>query len=384
MGKFPPHTKWDIFCSVIDNYGDIGVCWRLARQLAHEQNQCVRLWVDDLYSFQKLCPVINPQLTEQTIAAIEIRQWHKQWQSIEPADIVIEAFACNIPTAYQQAMQTANKAILWLNLEYLTYEKWSIDFHALPSPQTNQLNKYFFFTGLEETGSVIRESHLLEQAEHFQNNPHLQQQFLSQLGVTKQPDHYLMLLFSYANHGLAEWLDTLQKSDKPYQLLIPQTPLLNNLADYLNIDRSLLIAGYQYQQDALSIQIIPFVTQQDFDKLLWCTDYNLIRGEDSFVRAQYAGKPMLWHIYPQQENAHLTKLQAFLDYYLTDLSAEAQQATIDWWFAWNNQQNLTDSWLNYQQHLPQLEKQAINWAKKQKTVTDLITKLAKLYKNWLS
>lgn len=384
MDKFPTNTKWDIFCSVIDNYGDIGVCWRLARQLTHEQNQQVRLWVDNLNSFQKLCHLINPQLTEQTIADVEIRYWSNQWQSVEPADIVIEAFACNIPTAYQQAMQTANKAILWLNLEYLTYEKWSIDFHVLPSLQSNNLNKYFFFTGLEETGGIIRERNLLEQAEYFQNNPNHQQQFLNQLGVIKQPDHYLILLFSYANHALSEWLDTLQNGNKQYHLLIPQTPLLNNLADYLNIDSSLLVAGYQYHKGSLTIQIIPFVNQQDFDKLLWCTDYNLIRGEDSFVRAQYAGKPMLWHIYPQQDNAHLTKLLAFLDYYLTDLSDNEKQATIDWWLAWNKQQNLADNWLNYQQYLPKLQKHAVNWVKKQKTVTDLITKLAKLYKNWLS
>ena len=26
-------VTWDIFCSVVDNFGDIGVTWRLARQL---------------------------------------------------------------------------------------------------------------------------------------------------------------------------------------------------------------------------------------------------------------------------------------------------------------------------------------------------------------
>ena len=42
---------WDIFCTVIDNYGDIGICWRLARQLRVDDGQRVRLWVDDLTSF---------------------------------------------------------------------------------------------------------------------------------------------------------------------------------------------------------------------------------------------------------------------------------------------------------------------------------------------
>ena len=51
--------------------------------------------------------------------------------------------------------------------------------------------------------------------------------------------------------------------------------------------------------------------QQQFDELLWQADILMIRGEDSFVRAQYAGKPFMWHIYPQQEQAHLEKLAAF-------------------------------------------------------------------------
>ena len=49
-----PSLSWDIFCTVVDNYGDIGVCWRLARQLAAEHGFAVRLWVDDLASFARL------------------------------------------------------------------------------------------------------------------------------------------------------------------------------------------------------------------------------------------------------------------------------------------------------------------------------------------
>ena len=31
---------WDMFCRVIDNYGDIGVCWRLAADLARAARAC--------------------------------------------------------------------------------------------------------------------------------------------------------------------------------------------------------------------------------------------------------------------------------------------------------------------------------------------------------
>ena len=51
--------QWDVFCAVVDNYGDIGVCWRLSRQLAAEHGIAVRLWVDDLKPFARLCPAVD-------------------------------------------------------------------------------------------------------------------------------------------------------------------------------------------------------------------------------------------------------------------------------------------------------------------------------------
>lgn len=381
MCKFPPYTQWDIFCKVIDNYGDIGVCWRLARQLANEQKQHIRLWVDDLKAFEKICPDINPALSQQQVSNVSIHHWRSQWQPITPANIIVEAFACELPPDYIQAMSQTSPPPFWINLEYLTYEHWSLDFHALPSLQPNQLLKYFFFPGLPETGGLIRELNIFEQATDFQNNPIAQRQFLQQLQVKKQHGSVLMLIFSYANHAIGEWLDTLKQSDQAFHLLIPPTLLCQDIANYLQIDSEQLIPGYCVQLNNLTLQTIPFVNQTEFDKLLWCTDYNIIRGEDSFVRAQYAGKPILWHIYPQQENNHLIKLEAFLDYYSNDLPTETQQIVKNWWFAWNNQENLSTHWLAYHKHFSIIKKHACNWVEKQKTVTDLITKLAKLYKN---
>lgn len=381
MSLLPSNTHWDIFCRVIDNYGDIGICWRLARQLAYEHKQKVRLWVDDLASFQKICPVINTQNPTQLVDNIEINVWCTPFDEVIPANIVIEAFACQLPDNYIKAMSNCPVLPLWINLEYLTYEPWSIDFHMRTSPQTKNLNKYFFFPGLEQTGGLIREQTLISDAEKFQLNSLEQQHFLQQIGVKKQPNALLILVFSYENKALGEWLDALSKSTQCYHLLLPQTPLLANLAQHLNIPLTKLEPQATQQFGNLTLQVIPFINQADFDKLLWCSDYNIIRGEDSFVRAQYSGKPMLWHIYPQQENSHLTKLEAFLDYYLQDLPIEIKKAMFTWWLAWNNQQNLAESWLNYIKYLPEMNKHAKIWLNRQKTTTDLVTKLANLYKN---
>src|SRR5258708_24007263 len=101
---------WDIFCTVIDNYGDIGTCWRLAQQLAHEHEADVRLWVDDLDRFASLCPVIAPNVTRQRIGAIDVRHWQSDFPIVEAADVVVEAFACNLPATYIAAMAQTSQA----------------------------------------------------------------------------------------------------------------------------------------------------------------------------------------------------------------------------------------------------------------------------------
>ena len=60
----------DLFCRVVDNYGDIGVCWRLARQLDTEHDCKVRLIVDDLAAFRFIAPGIDPTLTQQNLLGV--------------------------------------------------------------------------------------------------------------------------------------------------------------------------------------------------------------------------------------------------------------------------------------------------------------------------
>src|SRR5690606_34571512 len=143
-------ASWDIFCVVVDNYGDIGVTWRLARQMVSEHEQRVRLWVDDLNTFARLCPGTSAEADRQWHEGVEVCHWTRDWPGAEPADVVIEAFACELPPDYIAAMADSGKRILWLNLEYLSAEDWVVGCHALPSMQPHGLQKYFFFPGFEQ------------------------------------------------------------------------------------------------------------------------------------------------------------------------------------------------------------------------------------------
>ncbi len=320
MSSTSSQTHWDIFCNVIDNFGDIGVCWRLARQLASEQGVAARLWVDELATFQRICPEIDPQSALQNVLGVEVRRWAADFPGVIPGDVVIEAFACRLPERFVDAMAACNRPPVWINLDYLSAEAWVSGCHALPSPHPRlPLTKYFFFPGFHATtGGLLRENDLEDRRRTFCASPEQQQNFWRSLGLLPPADGALAIsLFSYENPAIAELLEIWAKGDVPICCLAPMTRTLPSIEAYMGRP---LEAGDVASRGNLEIRMLPFVAQPDYDQLLWSCDINFVRGEDSFVRAQWAAKPMVWHIYPQDDDAHRVKLGAFLDLYCANLS----------------------------------------------------------------
>ncbi|QKL03179.1 elongation factor P maturation arginine rhamnosyltransferase EarP [Pseudomonas sp. NY5710] len=375
-------ATWDIFCSVVDNYGDIGVTWRLARQLVAEHGLAVRLWVDDLNAFTPMCPGADANAAQQWQQGVDVRQWPAAWLPVAPADVVIGAFACQLPAAYVEAMRACPRPPLWLNLEYLSAEDWVEGCHGLPSPQANGLRKVFFFPGFtENTGGLLREAELLARRDALQQSAAARQAFLQGLAVSPAPGALLISLFAYENPQLGNWLEALAAGDQACHLLVPQGRVVAGLSHWLG--EAPLQAGQVRTRGALTVQVLPFVSQDDFDRLLWCCDFNAVRGEDSFVRAQWAGQPMLWHIYVQDENAHWEKLEAFLAHYRRGLSADAGAALLGLWRAWNMDQDMGQAWQAARRYWPQLQQHARRWAAQQAAQPDLATALVHFYGNSL-
>ncbi|WP_236232321.1 elongation factor P maturation arginine rhamnosyltransferase EarP [Pseudomonas juntendi] len=375
-------ATWDIFCSVVDNYGDIGVTWRLARQLVAEHGLAVRLWVDDLNAFTPMCPGADANAAQQWQQGVEVRQWPAAWLPVAPADVVIGAFACQLPAAYVEAMRVFPRPPLWLNLEYLSAEDWVAGCHGLPSPQANGLRKVFFFPGFtENTGGLLREAELLARRDALQQSAAARQAFLQGLAVSPAPGALLISLFAYENPQLGNWLDALAAGDQACHLLVPQGRVVAGLSHWLG--EAPLQAGQVRTRGVLTVQVLPFVSQDDFDRLLWCCDFNAVRGEDSFVRAQWAGQPMLWHIYVQDENAHWEKLEAFLALYRRGLSTDAGAALLGLWRAWNMDQDMGQAWQAARRHWPELQQHARCWAAQQAAQPDLATALVHFYGNSL-
>ncbi len=378
-------TRWDIFCTVVDNFGDIGVTWRLARQLVAEHSLAVRLWVDDLRAFERLCPGIDIHATQQWQEGVDVRHWPADWLPTDVADasdVVIAAFACQLPSAYMDAMAARDKAPLWMNLDYLSAEDWVIGCHGLPSVKYKNVQKYFFFPGFQVgTGGLLRERGLLEQRRQFQQSSEAQREFLLSLGIHPAQDAQLISLFAYENPGLASWLDVMAADALPTHLLVPEGRILGDVQRWLGVDG--LAPGAVHRRESVTVQVLPFVRQDQYDRLLWSCDFNAVRGEDSFVRAQWAGRPLLWHIYRQDEDIHLDKLEAFLTLYTRGLSAPAREAISGLWRAWNGGHAVADQWQVTRKHWPELQKHADAWCLEQASRADLAAALVQFYLNWI-
>ncbi len=377
-------ASWDIFCRVIDNFGDIGVTWRLAQQLSQEYPFVVRVWVDDLLAFHAICSAVTTTAKRQVVDGVEICVWADDcvmWEQDDCADVVIEAFACQLPEDYIALMRRKQR-VLWLNLEYLTAEPWAAECHALPSPQSGGLQKYFFFPGFtEQSGGVLREADLQSRRDAFLGATHVRNDYLAALAVQSQPGERLISLFAYENQALSSWLDALSQDSRNNRLLVLQGPLQSSVARWFAVKE--LKVGQTYQRGSLIVQALPYIEQKNFDQLLWCCDLNCVRGEDSFVRAQWATKTMLWHIYPQQEDAHMDKLEAFLSIYSNDLEVKPKHILGDLYRTWNLQGDMHRVWQQFVAHENALQNHARYWSEQQIKQTDLATKLACFYQDWL-
>ena len=369
--------RWDIFCNVIDNYGDIGVCWRLARQLAAEHCIEVRLWVDDLASLQRLCPEIDPQALLQQHNGIEIRLWARPFPAVAPAAVVIEAFGCELPENYLDAMAHAASKPVWINLEYLSAEPWVEGCHALPSPHPQlPLTKHFFFPGFTPaTGGLLRENDLLTRRDSLLQTPERLWHALNLARPTR--GQTIASLFSYDTAPISDLLAAWENSPTPVHCLLPEGKALPQVAAYFG--HPVLAPGDILQHGQLTVQVLPFLRQEDYDLLLWACDWNFVRGEDSFVRAQWAGKPLLWQIYAQQEDAHLVKLDAFLDRYCAGLQPAAADVMRAAHHGWNGASPL--NWGELLQFSSTLEHHAKAWAEALAAQPDLASNLVIFCKN---
>ena len=333
---------WDVFCRVIDNFGDIGVCWRLSADLA-ARGQQVRLWVDDASALAWMAPEVTWGLDAAGRragtghAGVAVHRWvdaeHPELVP-EPGDVVIEAFGCDPPEAFQRRMNRRAPPA-WINLEYLSAEDYVERSHGLQSPVFSGpaagLRKHFFYPGFTpRTGGLLREPDLAQRQRAFTEDARLA--WLHGLGVPATVDCRLVSVFCYATAPLGEWLDSL--ADEALRHAAP-TRILLTPGHATRLARDWQKGADSERRQALTCHELPALPQPEFDHLLWACHLNIVRGEDSAVRALWAGKPHIWHIYPQDDGVHALKLDAFLDRWLNDAPTHLSAAVRTAWHRFN-------------------------------------------------
>lgn len=359
-------SRWDIFCRVVDNYGDAGVCWRLARQLASEHGLDVTLWQDDLAPLARIVPTVDKERGAQHAMGVTIRRWAEPFVESEPADVVVEAFGCGLPEPYVAAMAGRSIAPVWFVLEYLSAEGWVDRAHGLPSPHPRlPLTRRFWFPGFtRQTGGLLRERGLADARETARRDDAAQHRFWSSLSLPPTaPDEIRVSLFCYPNPPMPALLDAWADGDTSITCVVPEGVAIGALD--LWTGGNLPHPGAPVVRGRLSVHAIQFLAQDDYDRLLWLSTVNFVRGEDSFVRAQWAERPLVWQPYPQSEGAHLAKLDAFVDRYAATLDASSAAAVRNIEQAWNEGPRappIGDAWREFAASRAALDRHAARWA----------------------
>lgn len=305
----------DIFCEIIDNYGDIGVVYRTAKELQKIfPKSKIRVFLNRLDEFKK----INSQvldLPSQNIDGIEYITFdylRDNANELLTAQVIIEAFGCQIPEEYMEIAYDNSE--LLINLEYLSAEDWIEDFHLQSSPLgKGKLKKVFFMPGFtEKSGGVIADSNYLERIQRIlENKDFYEKKYLSD--IEDRENKIVGTLFSYEKN-FTPLLEDLKKLDKDVVILAMGEKTQDSLRKIL---KNFSIEDFRnsLKYGKIEIRFLNFLNQEEYEELINIVDFNFVRGEDSFIRAVLTGKPYMWHIYCQEEYAHMDKIEGFLDKY---------------------------------------------------------------------
>lgn len=330
----------DILCSVVDNLGDIGFAYRLARTL--NDTFQIRLIVDDLDSFATICEGVEPFLSVQTRSFGTVIQWNNPCEEVfrlfkaTKPRIIIETYACGRPSWFEDILfdpkDQSHRHII--NIDYLTAESWAQEYHLLPSiTRSPNVTKVFFMPGfVQETGGLLqdRQSIALRQlCKTSLGREKLRKEILPSAAI----DTFWVLVFSY-EHDFTFIIQDLASFHS-----------FRSVTVILAFGRSAepFLLAWKSAGSPFPVFLLPPVPQNTWDSILVSVDFAFVRGEESFAQVSLSGIPFVWECYPFVEKTkdgyqpyhavlgHWPKVKAFLKlvspYMNSELFAMYEQLT---------------------------------------------------------
>ena len=290
-----------VLCKVVDNFGDIGVVWRLCCQLSNQIKKenftsKINLIVDDLASFNKICNSVDSNKSFQIVENINIFNWNDEKLCYdefskndgENLSVILEVFQCGRPSWMEKILfeDKLNRTVQIIMIDYLTAEKYAEDFHCLQSlTRSSKVQKVNFMPGFtNKTGGLIIDS----EWEHF----------------CDYKNNKTLLCFTYDRNWDA-LANACKKSNYIEKVLIAPGKGFESLKKsfYSNF----------IKDSNLKIEELSFMNQNEWDKMLKNCGVLFIRGEESMSRACLSGIPFVWHAYPQSDEYQLIKVRALLE-----------------------------------------------------------------------
>lgn len=303
-------TDITILCKVVDNFGDIGFVYRLARSLSQHNPQVkLRIVVSDLDSFALLCPEINPKKNFQEVNNWQIFNWNdnkicKDSFSKNFPKLILECFQCGRPQWLEEILfsknNEENQICQIINIDYLTAEEYAETFHCLQSlTRSAKVKKINFMPGFtDKTGGLILDKDFMEEKKIFSEK---------KLFTNKAGTVFKVLCFTYE----LDFFPILKALEKNIQ-----KPIEIDVANGKGKEK--FLRDYKYYQEInpntkIKINHLPFLKQVDWDKNIFNYDFLFVRGEDSLTRGALSGLPYVWNAYVQEEDYQLVKVDALLE-----------------------------------------------------------------------
>lgn len=310
-----------LLCKVVDNYGDIGFVYRLARTLRIKYPQLnLSIVVSNLDSFAAMAPEIK-NIPFQKYLGMDVLDWNnadecKKYFSENPVELILECFQCGRPEWLDEILfdKTRTDIVQIVNVEYLTAESWADDFHLLKSGTRSALvKKMNFMPGFtNKTGGLVLDNSFMENLENKNAAlKKLEGTNIDSIIREKNPENnFFATVFAYTKN-----LEPLVTALKNFQEQQRKKNPDFNLTVFAASGLSFNSVNQEWEKLNKPFELIPlpYLRQESWDALLTLCDFNFIRGEDSFSRACLCGKPFLWNAYVQDEEFQLVKVRAVVD-----------------------------------------------------------------------
>ncbi|WP_429190253.1 elongation factor P maturation arginine rhamnosyltransferase EarP [Fusobacterium sp. PH5-44] len=348
----------DIFCKIIDNFGDIGVVYRLTKELrnAYGNKLNIRIIINKLEEFIAINPNIKDVDYQQVenFICIKEKYFEENIEFLSVSDIIIEAFGYKLPETYEKMAYEKSKLII--NLEYLTGEQWAKDFHLKESIIPSKITKkIFYIPGFSpESGGLLISDKIKKKVN--KNKDFYQEKYFGDIEGYK--NKLKGSIFTYEKNFIP-LLESLNRLDEESILLLMGNKTQESVKKVLGEFKKGFGNKYKYGKIIMKFQ--EFLSQEEYEEVIQTADFNFVRGEDSIVRGLISGVPFLWHIYCQKDYIHMEKLNGFLYEYTnflnnngySEMSSEIGKIFVDFNYRENN--SLTLGKENYRYFLKNLE-----------------------------